>query len=396
MRNNRLRSTLVVAEVALSLVLLVGASLFVRSFMALQAKPVGFDTAPIMTMRFYLPGVRYDSTIAKAQAVEDIVRRVEALPGVEAATISNMIPINGGGSGGGVIVEGKDVEKGKEPFFSWTGVSGRWPETFGVKILSGRTLSASELRDSARVAVVDQTFANKFWPAGNAVGQRFRLAGDTSRAWFTVMGVASVIRTTSLDNTGPARPFAILPYRFLPARNHGLMVRVRGAPSSITGAVRAAIRAADPAIPVFDVQTMEKVRALSFWDIKLFGQMFAVFGVIALFLAAIGVYGVISYGVSQRTREIGVRVALGAQSGDVLGLVVRQGMLLAGFGIAAGLAGSFGVTRVVKSLLIGVSPTDPVSFVGVAVFLASVAWIASVIPARRATRVDPIIALRAE
>jgi ABC-type antimicrobial peptide transport system permease subunit len=189
-----------------------------------------------------------------------------------------------------------------------------------------------------------------------------------------------------------------MPYHFLPARNNGLMVRAEGtaSPTSLTSAVRGAIRGSDASLPVFSVQTMEKVRQLSFWQFGLFGVMFAAFGVLALLLAAIGVYGVISYGVAQRTREIGVRVALGAQRGDVLGLVVRQGMTLASIGIVVGVVGAFGVTRVVKSLLIGVSPTDPVSFVGVAVFLSVVALVASVIPARRATTVDPIVALRME
>jgi putative ABC transport system permease protein len=391
---NRMRSALVVAEVALSLVLLVGASLFVRTFMALQGAQTGFDPAPVMTMRFYLPGQRYDSTLAKSQLVEDVLRRVETLPGVEAATISNLIPIGGGGSGDGVIVEGRVVERGKEPFFVWAGVAGHWTETFGVRMISGRTFSAGELRDSMPVAVIDQVMATKFWPGGNAVGQRFRMASDSTRTWLSVIGIASDIRLTSLSNDGPPRPNAFLPYRFLPVRNNGLMVRVRGSASAITSAVRGAIRASDPAIPVFSVATMEKVRQLSFWQYGLFGAMFATFGAIALFLAAIGVYGVISYGVSQRTREIGVRVALGAQRSDVIGLVVRQGMLLTGAGILVGLVGAFGVTRVVSSMLIGVSPTDPVSFAGVALFLGGVAFLASFIPARRATHVDPIVALR--
>ncbi|MEO7998561.1 MAG: ABC transporter permease [Gemmatimonadaceae bacterium] len=396
-RQNRVRSALVIAEVALSLVLLVGASLFMRSFSALQNTGVGFDTSKIMSMRVYLPGTRYDSSTAKVAAVEDLLRRIEAIPNVEAATISNLVPLDDGGSGDGVIIDGNNVEAGKEQFIFYTGVAGHWTETFGAKIIRGRTFNSSEWRDSSRVAVIDEVMAKRFWKNGDAVGQRFRLAFDSSRAWFTVIGVTAKIRTEGLSNTGLERAAAFLPYPFLLARNNGVMVRVRtGAAIAVTGAVRDAIRSSDAAIPVFEASSMEKIRELSFWQYKLFGAMFGTFGAIALFLAAIGVYGVISYGVSQRTREIGVRVALGAQSLDVMRLVVMQGMVLAGIGIVLGLLGAFGVTRVVASLLIGVSPQDPVSFLAVSGFLASVALVASVIPARRATAVDPVISLRAD
>jgi putative ABC transport system permease protein len=395
-RKNRMRSVLVIAEVALALVLLVGASLFVRSFAALQQTKVGFDTAPILTMRFYLPGSRYDSTRSKSQQVAEVLRRVEALPGVESATVSNLIPIDGGGSGDRVILEGMPVEKGKEPALFWTGVAGHWFQTLGVGMTTGRMLTADDARDTTAVAVINKTMATKFWKDVNVVGRRFRFATDSTQRWFTVIGVTPDIRTERLSDTGELPPSAYVPYHFLPVRNHGLMVRVRGGKSvtSITSAVRGAVRAADPAIPVWNVRSMEKVRELSFWQYGLFGVMFAVFGGIALFLAAIGVYGVISYGVSQRTREIGLRVALGAQRSDVIGLVVWQGMSLAGIGIALGLIGSFGITRVVSSMLIGVSPTDLLSFGGVSLFLALVALAASIIPARRATGVDPIVALR--
>lgn len=396
-RHNRVRSALVIAEIALSLVLLVGASLFMRSFVSLQGTGVGFDTSKIMAMRTYLPGTRYDKSDAKVAAVADLVRRVEAIPNVEAATVSNAIPMEDGGAGGGVIIDGTPVEAGKEQFISWTGVAGHWQETFGVKLKAGRTFNDNEWRDSSRVAVIDETMANRFWKNGDAVGQRFRLVGDTTRAWFTVIGVSTTIRMQGLSNFGPPVANAFLPYPFLLARNNGLMVRVRaGAATGVMGAVREAIRASDPSIPVFQPLPMEKIRELSFWQYKLFGAMFGTFGAIALFLAAIGVYGVISYGVSQRTREIGVRVALGAQSGDVMRLVVRQGMVLAGIGIALGVVGAFGVTRVVASLLIGVSAQDPASFLAVSAFLAGVALIASAVPARRATGVDPIISLRAD
>ena len=396
-RHNRVRSALVIAEIALSLVLLVGASLFMRSFASLQGKGVGFDTSKIMAMRFYLPGSRYESSDAKVAAVDDLLRRVEAIPNVESATISNLIPMQDGGAGSGVVIDGTPVDPGKEQFVSWTGVAGHWSETFGLKLKHGRTFTETESRDSSRVAIIDETMAKRFWKSGTPLGQRFRLTSDTSRAWFTVIGIAPDIQIDQLGGNDQPQANIFLPYPFLLARNHGLMVRVRGgAATSVTSAVREALRASDPAIPVFNVLPMEKIRELSFWQYKLFGAMFGTFGAIALFLAAIGVYGVISYGVSQRTREIGVRVALGAQRGDVMRLVVQQGMVLAGIGIVLGLVGAFGVTRVVASLLIGVSPQDPASFLAVSAFLAGVALIATAVPARRATNVDPIISLRAD
>ncbi|HSA54394.1 MAG TPA: ABC transporter permease [Gemmatimonadaceae bacterium] len=395
-RKNRLRSALVVFEVALALVLLVGASLFVRSFLALQHADVGFDTSRIMTMRFFLPGTRYDSALARQQRVEDILRRVEALPAVQAATSSNLIPIDGGGAGDRVVAEGKDVPAGEAPWLFYTGVAGHWFESLGVPLVAGRTFSDAELQGTEPLAVINRATAKLLWGDGEALGRRFRLAADASQQWFTVIGVVPDFRVDDLDDRGAIPPSAYLPYRFLDVRNHGLMIRVRsGDPAAVTNAVRAEIRASDAGIPVFGAATLDKVRELSFWQYGLFGSMFGVFGGVALFLAAIGVYGVISYGVSQRTQEIGVRVALGAQRRDVIALVVRQGMVLAGSGIALGLLGAFGVTRVVTSLLF-VSATDPVSFGGVAFFLAAVAVLASYFPARRATAVDPISALRFE
>ncbi len=395
-QRNRMRASLVVAEVALSMILLVGASLFVRSFLGMRNAEVGFRTDPLLTMRFYLPGTQYDSTSAKVQRVEDVLRRVEAVPGVQAAAVSNLIPIDGGGNFSDVEIDGKRVEDGKKPTIFWSGVTGHWLETLGVPLLAGRNMTPSEAMDSVPVAVVTQDFARRFWKDGDALGHRFRVAGDTAAPYFTIVGVIGNFRYSGLDDTDIPVGAAYVPYPYMFARSNGLTVRTAGNPVSLTNAVREQIRASDAKVPVYDAMSMNDVRRLSYWQYGLFGWMFGIFGAIALVLAAIGVYGVISFGVSQRTQEIGVRMALGAQRRDVLRMIVKHGLRLAAIGIAVGAVAAFGVTRVVRSLLVNVSPTDPLSFAWVVVFLAAVVAVASYFPARRATTVDPIIALRAE
>lgn len=209
-----------------------------------------------------------------------------------------------------------------------------------------------------------------------------------------MIGVAPNLRQDDMDDDTPPFPSAYVPYRYGPTASTGVTIRAAGNAASLTAAIRSEIRASDPGLAVFNVRTMEDLRTMGFWQFRLFGFMFGIFGAAALFLAGIGVYGVLSFSVSQRTQEIGVRIALGAQRRDVLGLVVRQGITLAMLGVALGVAGAFGVTRVIGSLLYNVPPTDPVSFGGVALFLTAIALLASYLPARRATVVDPIVALR--
>ena len=396
---NRLRSALVVAEIALSLVLLVGASLFIRSFLNLQSARAGFDTARLMTLRFYLPGDQYEAGDAMTRRVEDIVRRVEALPGIVAAAASNMVPLAGGGSGGPIVPEGVAIESGKEPTSSYFGVTAHMLKALGVPLVAGRDFTDAEGQGRSSVAIVNGVFASRMWPskdAASVVGQRFRLGQDPRREWITVIGVVGDFRLFTVRDGKPS-PYAFIAYPYDPARNTGLTIRVAGgSPASVTGAVRQEIRKADPTLPIFNVQTGEEARFNSFWQYRLFGWMFSIFGVVALVLASIGVYGVLSYAVSQRTQEIGVRMALGASRQNVFSLIVSQGARLAGLGILAGVVGAIGVTRVIKTLLYNVSTTDPLSFLLTAAFLAVVAVVAAWIPARRATAVDPMIALRAE
>jgi putative ABC transport system permease protein len=391
-----LRSTLVVVQVALSLVLLVGASLFVRSFMNLQTTEVGFDTTRLMTMRFYLPGAAYASDEAKARRVDDIVRRVEALPGVEAAFASNFVPMGAGGGGGRVIVEGRAVDPGHEPDIAVIGITPHLRQTMGLPLVAGRDVTDSEGASRTPVALVNQAMAQRLWPETDAVGRRFRMLGRETQDWFTVIGIVRDFRHFQGPNSEPQGPAAYIPYPYQASLNTGITIRVAGPPAQITPLVREQLRQADPTLPLFEVRTAEELRQLSFWQYGLFGSMFTAFGLIALVLAAIGVYGVLSYSVSQRAQEIGIRMALGAERRRVFSLIVGYGLRLAGIGIVVGLAGAWGVTRLLRTILYNVTATDPLSFGGVAVFLTIMAVLASYLPARRAMAVDPIIALRRE
>jgi putative ABC transport system permease protein len=394
----RLRNGLVVLEVALSLVLLVAASLFVKSFLNLQSSGVGFDTTPLMTMRVFLPGTAYETPESKALRVEDIVARIEATPGVLAAFGSNFVPLGGGGGGGRILVDGTTAEPGKEPIVFFISVTPGFLRTLEVPLKRGRDMTASEGRSRMPVALVNETMAKQIWGDADPVGRRFRMTGDRIPEWFTVIGVIANFRhfagTGDPNQVPPASVY--VPYPFGPTINTGLTIRTAGDPASITSAVREQIRQADPALPVFQIRSMEELRQLSFWQRRLFGWMFGAFGLIALLLASIGVYGVLSYSVAQRTQEIGVRVALGAGRQAILGMVIGQGVKLALAGVILGLFGAYGAAHFVRTVLYNVTPGDPLSFGGVTFFLIAVAGLASYVPARRATAVDPLTALRAE
>ena len=392
----RIRNALVVAEVAMSLVLLIGASLFVRSFLNLQNATVGFDTAPMLTMRFYLPGAAYEAADAKARRVQDIAHRVQEIAGVESAFASNLVPLGGGGGGGQVLVEGKTFERGKEPAIDFVAATPRVASTLGIALLRGREITDSEETTRTPVAVVNQAMAKQLWGDVDPVGRRFRLTAPQQPNWFTVVGVIADFRHFQGNDPDPVSPAAYVPYSFDPALNTGLTIRVTGEPTRVASAAREQIHRADASLPIFQVSTMEELRQRSFWQDRLFGWMFSTFGAVALLLASVGVYGVLSYSVSQRTQEIGVRMALGAGRRDVLRLILGQGVRLAAIGIVLGLLGAFATTRFIRTVLYNVTPTDPFSFAVVAGFLTLVAVAASYVPARRAMAVDPLVALRNE
>jgi putative ABC transport system permease protein len=396
----RLRSSLVVGEVALSLVLLVGAALLVRSFLTMQSVKPGFDPSHLLTMRVTLNGPQYDSGYKRFNFWDPLLQRLNAQPGVVSASITNNIPLGGSNNNSFIVVEGQETKVGAEPLLEIRWVSPRYLETLRVPLVAGRMFTQQEWADSGaagRVAVINQYMAKKLWQSpSQALGKRFRFgsaaASDTSRVWITVIGVAQDIKdkqlTSDLDLQG------YMPYRQGGWNSAAIVVRTTGDPTRATRTVLEALRQSDPLVPAYRVLSMDANIERSYWQQALYGKMFAAFAAIALVLAAVGVYGVISYAVSQRTQEIGVRVALGAQRRDVLALIVGHGALLGGIGIAIGLVGALAVTRTLRTLLFGVSPFDATSFVGVAAMLAVVALLASYFPARRAARVDPVEALR--
>ena len=395
---SKLRSSLVVVQMSFALVALVGALLFVRTFVNLDGYDLGFDPKPIMTMRFYMTGERYEPEGTKGRRVEDIIRRVEGLGGVQAAFASNLIPISGGGGGGEVEIEGHPVERSARSQITFTGVTPHFHQTLGIGLLRGRDFTDAEGWSRTPVAVINQTMAKRHWPDGDAIGHRFRLPdSDDADVWFTVIGVAADVRLFGIDPSSSEAPAsAFVPYGYQETLSTGLSIRMAGDPASIASAARAEIRASDPVIPTYWVRPLEDVRRVSFWQYGLYGWIFATIGILGLLLASVGIYGVLSYSVAQRTQELGVRVALGASRGDVLKLVVGQGLLLAGIGVAIGLALAAAGTPLARSVLYKVSPFDPITFVAVSTFLMGVALLASFLPALRATRVDPIIALRGE
>ncbi len=395
LHRNRLRSALVVVEIALSLILLVGAALMISSFVQLQRVDPGFNRRNALSLRFYLAGTAYDSTYERLAFLEQALTRISSLPDVRAVAAVNMLPLGGGNVTSSIEIEGQSRAPGEHLAVQWIVTSGEYFRALEVPLLKGRDFTPREKADTgAAVAVISEVMAQRFWPAAEPLGKRFRFSGADENAWLTVVGVAANVKHRRL-NTAPESQF-YLPYSREPWHHMSLVVRTRGEPVAAGGPVRQALRSVDPNLPMFGVGSLDEVYRRSAWESRFYGQMFGAFALIALVLAAGGVYGVMAYMVSQRTREIGVRMALGAHAGDVLGLVLRRGLVLAAIGIALGAAGGLGVTRVLASLLYGVGASDGLTFAGVSLLLGGIAVVASYFPARRAAGVDPMVALRSE
>jgi predicted permease len=387
------RSMLVVTEIALALVALIGAGLFIRSMQNAQRIDPGFESTNLFMFNFDLGALHYDEGRGQ-QFFRAAIERAKSAPGVESATIADAPPLVGAaGFSRTIFPEGQDETSGyRGTLTQLNNITPNFFETLRIPLVSGREFNDSDRATTKPVAIASEAMAKHFWPNENAVGKRFHFFGDP-----TLREIVGVVRNTVVNNIGEEpQPLAYLPLtqNYSPAVT--LQVRTAGRPEPVISAVRAQVQSLDNNLALTNVQTIGEVIGQGLWAPRMGAAMLAIFGGLALILAIIGVYGVLSYSVNQQTREIGIRMAMGAQTGRVLRLVVGQGMRLAAAGLILGLIVAFAAMRVMSTLLFGVSAHDPITFIGVTLVLAIAAVLACYIPARRATKVDPIIALRYE
>jgi len=390
-----LRRTFVVAEVALALVLLISAGLLVRSFGKLLDVKPGFDPHNLLTLRLSLPGARYDKATQVAAFYDDVLARVSALPGVVHAAAAYQTPFTPGADNSVFSVRGVQAGKGDPPpHADYAFVSSDYFQTIGLPIIKGRGFQPADMRAGNyfapnSVAVVDEELAKRYWPNGDALGGG--ISWSNNGPWATIVGICATARLQDL--TAQSKGTFYLPaYIGLST----LVVRTSGDPRALTSAIRDQVLAVDPNQPVYDVKTMDERVALTLETRRFAVVLLGIFGGLGLVLAAIGLYGVLAFAVSQRTREIGIHMALGARARDVLVMVIKEGMSLVLVGVGLGVAGAYAATRTIRSLLFEVGATDPLTFGAVLLLLAIVAFIACYVPARRATKVDPLEALRYE
>jgi predicted permease len=391
------RRALVVAEFALALTLLVGAGLLIRSFAQLQRVDPGFDPDNLITMNIALPSANYGSDTAQIAFFNELLPRIAGIQGVRGVGATSSIPFGGGASTSSFRVEGLELAEGQpDPWGDYRVVDPGFHSTMAIPLVRGRFFTDNDRMGSVPVAIVDQELARRYWPTEDPIGKRlaFSLAESGEPNWIQVVGVVGHVAHDGLDAERKVQVYR--PYRQTGASSLTLAVRTVGDPNRSVSAIRAAVRAVDPSQPISQVQTMDELLNASVGQRRLSMVLLGVFAGIALLLASIGIYGVMSFDVARRAREMGLRMALGAERGSVLKLVMRHGMKLALIGVGIGLVGAFALTRVIASQLYGVDRTDPVTFAAVAALLLGVAVAATLIPAFRATRVDPMIALRSE
>ena len=396
-RSHRLRAILVVAEVALALVLLVSAGLLLKSFGRLRGINTGFDTENVLTMVVRLAGTRYREDQQVVGFFRQATERIGTLPGVRAAGIVNYLPLYGGlGSSTGFTIEGKpEPPPGEEPITNVRVSDASYFGAMGIPLLRGRNFTDFESSETKHVIIISDSLARQYFPGEDPLGKRISVAMfDKPNPPTEIIGIVGDVRYDSL--TDQAEPTVYFPPPELTYAFMTLVIRTTGEPASIAPSVRSVLREIDSTQPVSDVRTMEQVMGETLGRARFYTLLLALFAGLAMLLAAVGIFGVMNYSVNLRTREIGIMVALGAQQGQILTLILRQGLVLTLIGISLGVAGALALTRLMSGMLFGVEATDPLTFAAIVVLLTVVSAIACYLPARRATRVDPVIALRYE
>jgi len=389
-RHHRLRGVLVVAEVALSLVLLAGAGLLIKSFWRLTSVDVGLNTHNVLTAYVSLPSYKYPDVNRKRVFYQQTLEHLRNLPGVESAAVTNIFPLTGSISDNFTIEGRPELTGDHAPEARLGFISEDYFRTMGISLVKGRDFNERDTRDAPPVVIINQTLARRFWPNEVPIGKRIK----TRKQVCEIIGVSGEVKQAGLDK--PSEPEILLPYQQAPYLFLQLAVRTAGDPLKMVATIKHEVQAMDKDQPLTGISTMDQYLSDSVANPRFQSRVLGIFAAVALLLAAVGLYGVMSYAVAQRTREIGLRVALGAQSRDVLKLIVGQGLRLTLVGVAIGLASAIALTRLLADLLFGVSATDPTTFVAISLVLIGVAMLACYLPARRATKVDPMVALRYE
>jgi putative ABC transport system permease protein len=398
--SHRLRSLIVVAEIALSLVLLVGAGLLMRSFFRLMRVDPGFDAKNVLTMKMMVPRSKYKDGAATSGFYKQLLEKIQALPGVESAAAISQLPLSGDYWGGTLTFEGvtANAERGNLASFEvdLRSITPDYFKTMKTPLLEGRFFTSQDVKGKQNVAIVDETLARRLWPGDSPVGRRFTFGRfpEKPQDWVEIVGVVRHIRHHKLEAN--VREEVYFPHALVSFSQMTLAIRTASEPMSIVGTVRDTVKSMDPDQPVYRIQSMNELMARALSPARFTLLLLMVFAGVAATLAVVGIYGVMSHAVTERTHEIGVRMALGAQVSDVLKMIVGQGIKLVSVGLASGLLAAFLLTRLLQTLLYDVSATDTATFVVITVMLAAVALVACFVPARRAARVDPMVALRCE
>jgi putative ABC transport system permease protein len=388
---NRFRGALVVIEVAVALLLSIGASLMMRTLLRLQATSPGFEADGVLIASVSLPANKYPKADPRIAFYRATLDRLAAMPGVQAASMASLVPLGGPNTGTNLLIEGQPAPRPEEtPIFWRRVIDPAYFRVMRIPLVRGREFNDQDVGAATPVAIINETMARRYWPGADPIGKRF----GTQERWLTVAGIVGDVKFTSL--TKDADPEFYVPYRQSAQSDMVLTVRTASDPLLLASALREAVHQTDAAQPVSKVTTMAQLLDYSVGTPRLAAALLTIFGAIALLLAAVGIYGVIAFSVARRTREIGVRIALGAGGRDVLRMVVGQAVVLAVIGVAVGIAGALALTSAIQGMLFGVTATDPLIYASVSLLLIVIAALAAYLPARRASRLSPSIALRYE